>query len=163
MSAQADATAPPDWDSVRACFPAAAACAYLNTAGGGPLSARARAAALSYYEDMCARGDIGWPDWRRRVEQVRAQLGRTLNARPEDVAFCGNASTGLNIAAALAPPGEVVTATNEFPSVTVPWIARGRTMRFLDPGPDGSYILISEMTHCAEVLAMTALDVCRVP
>ncbi|MDE0213502.1 MAG: hypothetical protein OXN22_05410, partial [Deltaproteobacteria bacterium] len=31
---------------------------------------------------------------------------------------------------------------------------------FLDPGPDGGYIFISEMATCAEVLAHTAMDVC---
>jgi len=42
----------------------------------------------------------------------------------------------------------------------IPCLHYGPGGGFLDPGPDGSYILISEMTQCAEVLAMTAVDVC---
>ena len=33
---------------------------------------------------------------------------------------------------------------------------------FLETGPGGSYVLISEMEACAKVLALTALDVCGI-
>ena len=42
----------------------------------------------------------------------------------------------------------------------IPCLHYGPGGGFLDPGPDGSYIFISEMVACAEVLAHTAMDVC---
>ena len=42
----------------------------------------------------------------------------------------------------------------------IPCLHYGPGGGFLDPGPDGSYIFISEMATCAEVLAHTALDLC---
>ncbi len=44
----------------------------------------------------------------------------------------------------------------------IPCLHYGPGGGFLDPGPDGSYIFISEMVTCAEVLAHTAMDVCGV-
>lgn len=158
MSSPAKIECPVDWDAVRACFPAASACTYLNTAGGGPMSSTARAAVLEYYEGMYARGDIGWPDWRDRVEVIRAQLARFLNAGPEDVAFCGNASAALNFAAAIAPPGEVLTGADEFPSVIMPWIVRGRTVRYAESDETGMLTaerLERSMTPRTRVLALS--------
>ena len=42
----------------------------------------------------------------------------------------------------------------------IPCLHYGPGGGFLDPGPDGSYIFISEMVACAKVLAHTAMDVC---
>ena len=42
----------------------------------------------------------------------------------------------------------------------IPCLHYGPGGGFLDPGPDGSYIFISEMVTCAEVLAHTAMDMC---
>ena len=44
----------------------------------------------------------------------------------------------------------------------IPCLHYGPAGGFLDPGPDGSYILIGEMTLATEVLARTAMDVCAV-
>lgn len=42
----------------------------------------------------------------------------------------------------------------------IPCLHYGPGGGFLDPGPDGNYIFISEMAVCAKVLAHTAMDVC---
>ena len=42
----------------------------------------------------------------------------------------------------------------------IPCVYYGPAGGFMEQGPEGSYILISEMVDCAKVLALTALDVC---
>jgi acetylornithine deacetylase len=44
----------------------------------------------------------------------------------------------------------------------IPAVYYGPGGGFLEPGPGGSYIAISEMVACARVLALTALDLCGV-
>jgi acetylornithine deacetylase len=44
----------------------------------------------------------------------------------------------------------------------IPCLHYGPAGGFLETGPGGSYVLISEMEACAKVLALTALDVCGI-
>ena len=158
MSATVKFDSAVNWNTVRSRFPAALRCTYLNTAGGGPLSDAAYEAAQSYYRAVYGEGDLGWPDWQRRVENVRAQVADFLGASDRDIAFLGNASAALNVAAELAPPGEVLTGARELPSVTMPWLVRRRRVRFLDDPGDGVLSLKSveaAMTENTRVLALS--------
>jgi cysteine desulfurase/selenocysteine lyase len=120
-----------DWNELREHFTALKDRVYLNTAGGGPMSREATDAARAYYDEFEREGDARWDDWLDRVETTRAHLARILNAPATTVAFLGNASLGLNFVADMLD-GDVVTLADEFPSVTLPWLARGRSVRFLD-------------------------------
>jgi acetylornithine deacetylase len=42
----------------------------------------------------------------------------------------------------------------------IPCVYYGPGGGFLEQGPEGSYMLISEMVACARVLALTALEAC---
>ena len=42
----------------------------------------------------------------------------------------------------------------------IPCLYYGPRGGFLDPGPDGAYMYITEMVDCAKVLALTALETC---
>ncbi|MBO6575229.1 MAG: aminotransferase class V-fold PLP-dependent enzyme [Rhodothermales bacterium] len=106
-------------------FPALARCTYLNTAGGAPIPDAAHAAAAEYYREAYQQGDVLWNDWMARVDGARAEVGGLVGCAPEHVAFTGNASIGLNLAAALDTPGKVAFAEGEFPSCTLPWLRRG--------------------------------------
>jgi acetylornithine deacetylase len=44
----------------------------------------------------------------------------------------------------------------------IPCLHYGPAGGILEPGPDGGYVLISEMVDCAKVLALTAMDFCGV-
>ncbi|HSS64116.1 MAG TPA: aminotransferase class V-fold PLP-dependent enzyme [Gammaproteobacteria bacterium] len=158
MRASAERHSAVNWESVRSRFPAAIRCAYLNTAGGGPLSDAAYEAAQGYYRAVYGEGDLGWPDWQRRVEGIRAQAAAFLGASARDLAFVGNASAALNAVAELMPPGEVLTGAREFPSVTMPWIVRNRRVRFVDDAGDGVLTLEAvraAMTKDTRVLALS--------
>lgn len=120
-----------DWNGLRAHFPALEDRVYLNTAGGGPMGREAADAARAYYDEFYREGDTRWNVCLERVEKTRAQLARVLNASPRELAFLGNASQGLNLVADMLE-GNVVAFADDFPSVTMPWLQRGRSVRFLD-------------------------------
>ena len=120
-----------DWNALRAHFPALEDRAYLNTAGGGPMGREATDAVRAYYEEFYREGDTRFSACLEHVEKTRAQLARVLNASPRDLAFLGNASQGLNLVADMLE-GNVVAFADDFPSVTMPWLQRGRSVRFLD-------------------------------
>jgi len=120
-----------DWNELREHFTALKDRVYLNTAGGGPMSREAIEAVRAYFDEFFHEGDTRWNDWLERVETTRARLARFLHTSSHDVAFLGNASLGLNFVADMLD-GDVVTLTDEFPSVTMPWLVRGRSVRFLD-------------------------------
>ena len=120
-----------DWNALRAHFPALEDRVYLNTAGGGPMGREATQAARAYYDEFYREGDTRWNACLEHVEETRVQLARILNTSPRDVAFLGNASQGLNLVADMLD-GNVVAFAHDFPSVTMPWLRRGRSVRFLD-------------------------------
>lgn len=125
-------TAMTDWDEVRTHFPALQGRVYLNTAGGGPMCREAVERVRQYYDAFYSEGDTQWDAWLEQVELTRRRLARFLGMASEEVAFLANASQGLNLVAdLLAGEGRVVALADDFPSVTFPWLARGRDVQFL--------------------------------
>jgi cysteine desulfurase/selenocysteine lyase len=126
-----------EWSEIRRHFPALDRAVYLNTAGGGPLCQEAYHNVRAYYEEVFADGDIHWDRHLAEVENTRAKLADMLGASPEEIAFLPNASAGLNHVADLIA-GNVVALADDFPSVTLPWLGRGRQVLFLDSDEDGT-------------------------
>ena len=125
-----------DWDAIRAHFPALHGRVDLNTAGGGPMCREAVERVRQYYDEFYREGDTHWNAWLERVEQTRQKLAGFLGISPDAIAFLANASQGLNlIADLLSGDGRVVALSDDFPSVTMPWLARRRDVEFLE-SPD---------------------------
>ena len=115
-----------DWGRVREEFPVTARWSYLNSAGAGPVSRRAQAAAEQFYRETLEGGDRAWDAWLARRERARADVARLINAEPDEIAFTTNTSAGMNlIVDALEGAGEVVSCELEFPVSTIPWMHRG--------------------------------------
>jgi selenocysteine lyase/cysteine desulfurase len=127
-----------NWAEIRSHFPALAGTVYVNTAGGGPMCREAWEAARGYLDAFYERGDTEWDYWLQRVEEVRGQLAGFLGARPAQVAFLANASSGLNLVADIFEgDGDVLALADDFPSVTLPWLVRGRNLRFVESRANG--------------------------
>lgn len=142
-----------DWNALRAHFPALENQVYLNTAGGGPMGREATDAVRAYYDEFYREGDTRFSACLEHVEETRAQLARVLNTSPRDVALLGNASQGLNLVADMLE-GDVVALADEFPSVTLPWLQRGRSVRFLD-SPDA---IEEALTTETDILAVSLVQ-----
>jgi selenocysteine lyase/cysteine desulfurase len=78
---------------------------------------------------------IRWPEWEGRVEQIRGEVARLINADSEEIAFIASTTQGIGLVAEGFPWNEgdnVVTAADEFASNVYPWMnlaCRGVALR----------------------------------
>jgi selenocysteine lyase/cysteine desulfurase len=91
-----------------------------------------REAVDAFYRELEDEGDAPWDRWLERRDAVRARVARFVGAEPDEVAFVPHTSAGINlIVDLLGDDGPVVTVEPEFPTVTLPWIHRGVSVRFV--------------------------------
>ena len=116
---------PSFWQKIRKDFPVTRSCIYLDHASGGPIPRPVHEKIITFYEEHVREGDLAWPRWIRRREEVREKVARFLHADPSEITFIQSTSQGMNwTAELLAGTGPVLTNESEFPSSTLPWIWR---------------------------------------
>jgi selenocysteine lyase/cysteine desulfurase len=114
-----------DWNDFRTAFPVTRRWAYFDHAAVAPLSGPAQQALAEWAADLTENGDIHEHDWLRRIEAVRQNFGRLLNADALDIAFVKNTSEGVGIIAEGFPwidGDNIVTAAEEYPANVYPWL-----------------------------------------
>ena len=132
-----------DLDTFRRQMPVTRSWAYMDHAAVSPLPEPARAALAEWADDVASNGLVHITRWVARVEEVRKQFGRLLNADPLDVAFVKNTSEGVGIVAEGFPwqlGDNVVTVHDEYPANVYPWMnlaSRGVTLRRVASRPGG--------------------------
>ncbi|MBI3470714.1 MAG: hypothetical protein HY013_05095, partial [Candidatus Solibacter usitatus] len=82
----------PDWQGIRAQFPALAEWTYLNTATYGQLPRCAVEAAAAHFARRDARACADHMEWFGDMDRIRASIGRLIHCLPSDIAFIVNAS-----------------------------------------------------------------------
>ena len=132
-----------DWDRLRRVeFPVTANWAYFDHAGVSPLPRRSGDRMRAWAEEQESNGVVHWPDWERKLDVIRANLARLLNAHADEIAFVNSTTQGIGIVAEGFPWREgdnVVTAAEEYPSNIYPWMNladRGVTTRLV-PSREG--------------------------
>jgi selenocysteine lyase/cysteine desulfurase len=116
--------AAPDWGRFRAQMPVARHWAYFDHAAVAPLSGPARDALSAWARDVAENGDIHWPVWAARLEQVRRQGAALLGAQLDELALIRNTTEGIGLVAEGFPwqaGDNVVLLDDEFPSNRIPW------------------------------------------
>jgi cysteine desulfurase / selenocysteine lyase len=116
---------PDPWQTFRTQMPVAQRLTYLDHAAVAPLSGPARTAIEDWAKQAAEQGDVCWPLWERRVEQVRELAASLIGADTAEVAFVPNTTTGIGLVAEGFPwssGDNVVTLANEFPSNQYPWM-----------------------------------------
>jgi selenocysteine lyase/cysteine desulfurase len=132
-----------DLDTFRNQMPVTRSWAYMDHAAVSPLPEPARAALAEWADDVSANGLVHIGRWVARIEEVRKQFGRLLNADPLDVAFVKNTSEGVGIVAEGLPwetGDNVVTVDQEYPANVYPWMnleSRGVEFRAVRSRPGG--------------------------
>jgi selenocysteine lyase/cysteine desulfurase len=114
-----------NWDTFREAMPVTDKWAYFDHAAVAPLSEPARQAIVSWLAQATAEGDTVWPEWARRIEEIRQTAARLINAQPEEVSLVPNTTTGISLVAegvAWESGDNVVTVAGEFPSNLYPWM-----------------------------------------
>ncbi len=147
MSENKDCIERPDpWEGFRRQMPVARRWAYFDHAAVSPLPLPAQEALLRWAREACDDGDVHWPGWAGRVEELRQSAARMLGATAEEVALIRNTSEGVNFVAEGFPwqaGDNVVTLANEFPTNQYPWLnqsSRGVETRRVVVGPEGAQI-----------------------
>jgi selenocysteine lyase/cysteine desulfurase len=143
------------WEEIRADFPGLAGKVYLNAASTSLTPRPVREAVTAFYRELELGGDRHWGGWLERRESIRRNVARFIGAEPDEIAFVPNTSSGINlIADLLEGDGPVLSDELEFPAVTLPWIHRGVTVRFV-PAVEGVLRLESfvegEAPRCATI------------
>ena len=110
---------------IRALFPIAERCIYLNHAAVSPLPTTTLRAVEAQLRDVHENGSAGFRNWLATKEQARELLANLFGARPEQVAFVRNTSDALSSVAnglTWRPGDNIVTFSREFPSNIYPWL-----------------------------------------
>lgn len=112
-------------DFLRQKMPIAERLVYFDHAAVAPLPVPTRDAIQAWLTEATEQGDVLWPKWAARVEQLRQTAARLIGAEDREIALVPNTTTGINLVAEGYPWREgdnVVTLANEFPSNQYPWM-----------------------------------------
>lgn len=109
----------PDWQAIRAQFPALSNWTYLNSATFGQLPRCALDAVARHWERRDALACADFLDWYTDADRLRQSIARLIHASPADIAFMANASAAMGLVAGgleWQPGDNVVTLAGEFPN-----------------------------------------------
>ncbi len=122
-----------NWDKIREDFPVAKNYVSLNNAAGNVVPKQVFDEVMKYWNDTLYSADCFWEEWLKKVENVRKDAAKFINAKPEEIAFTHSTSEGMNnIAHMIANEGSIITNNLEFPSSTLPWINRKANVVFVE-------------------------------
>jgi selenocysteine lyase/cysteine desulfurase len=105
-------------------FPIVANRIFFDHAKVAPLPMRVREAVNAFVNDVSSYGTVNYGGWMDKVEAVRANFARLINADAGEVAFVKNTSEGISIVANgldWKPGDNVVVPDIEFPANVYPW------------------------------------------
>ena len=101
---------------------------YLSSCSQGALSTPVEASLQEFVESWHTHGNP-WETWVTRMEELRVEFARLINAGPDEVAVTFSVSTALNSLASSLDYRErpkVVTSDFDFPTVGHVWLAQQR-------------------------------------
>ncbi len=106
-----------DWENIRTTqFPALKNLTYIMAGSASPLSEAAYNNGINYFKDMLYFGDIHFDTFCEKIEKVRGIIAEYINAKPYEIAFLPNTSSGMNIIARFINIGEILYPSIEFPA-----------------------------------------------
>ena len=156
-----------DWGSLRESeFPVTRRWAYFDHAATAPLPRRAGDALRAWAAEQENDGVVGWPAREDRLEKIRDNAARLLNAHRDEIAFIQSTTHGIGLIAEGYPwqPGEnVVSAADEYPSNIYPWMnlqSRGVSLRQVESREGRIWIedLAAAIDRSTRVLAISHVE-----
>ncbi len=114
-----------DWARFRQQMPVTSHWAYLDHSAVAPLPLPSVQAIIEWCRQAAAEGDTVWPQWYRRLQQLRQTAANMLNAAEDEIALLPSTTSGISVVAEGYPwqvGDNVVTLENEFPSNVYPWM-----------------------------------------
>lgn len=144
-----------DWSRYREQnFPIARNWRYFDHAAVSPLPGPTRQAIQRWLDQATEEGDTVWPDWARRLEEIRGTAANLIAADSTEMAFIPSTSFGISLIAEgldWQAGDNVVLPAGEFPSNLYPWMnlqSRGVELRIVPTGPHGEFTPEQVAEHC---------------
>lgn len=160
-------TTQPDWESVRAEFPALVNRTFLNTATFGQLPRSATNAVARHFEHRDELACADFLEWFDDMDEIRGSLGELIHCSAEDIAFVPNAATGLSLlmnGIDWKAGDRVVSLENEFPNnLYWPSLLKSQGVEFLAVPWGELYSKLTEETRLVIVSTVNYSTGFRVP
>jgi selenocysteine lyase/cysteine desulfurase len=106
-------------------FPITEKYIYLDHAGIAPISRRVVSSIERFLSEAMRSGAFLYPEWTKKVVEVRRSAARLINAAEDEIAFVRSTSHGLSLIAAgldWRQGDNVLIYEKEFPSNLYPWV-----------------------------------------
>ena len=138
----------------------------LRSCRSSPLPRRSAEVLHAWAIEQANDGVVGWPARERRVEKIRDQVARLINADRDEIAFVASTTHGIGLIAEGFPwrdGDNVVSAAEEYPSNIYPWMnlaSRGVTLRQVESRDGRIWLddLAAAMDHATRVLAISHVE-----
>ncbi|MGB3468983.1 MAG: aminotransferase class V-fold PLP-dependent enzyme [Cyclobacteriaceae bacterium] len=128
-----------DWQRIREEFPVTDSYTYLNTASSGAIAKQTATAITDFYTDQLHHAAIHRNEWLQVISSARKRAADLLNSSADQIGFVGDVSSAMNyVADKISPKKQIILIRGDFPSVNIPWVMRGFTIRWVDQEPDHS-------------------------
>ncbi len=144
-----------DTQKLRAHFPMTSEWNYVNHATHGPFPTQTSEAISNLAHAWTSPADLDHDENDRTANAVRQMIARTINGKPENIAFTGSLAESMSLAAAgldWKPGDNCVIPEHEFPSVVYPFLnleRRGVTVRFA-PKDDAGFTSVDRIRETAD-------------
>lgn len=145
----------PDWQKIRAEFPALSHWTFLNTATFGQMPRAGTEAAARHFAQRDEFACADFMDWFDDADRIRGVCARLVHCEAADIAFIQNASTALSLLLGgidWKAGDRVVTLENEFPNHYYhPLFLGNRGVEFVETTWDRFYDAITPSTRLVAI------------
>ncbi|HZS43594.1 MAG TPA: aminotransferase class V-fold PLP-dependent enzyme, partial [Blastocatellia bacterium] len=86
-------------DDIRKLFPITERYTYLDHASVAPVSTDVIDGMNWFLRDVQSGGPVNFPQWMKRMHEVKEMVGRLINGRAAQIAFVASTSEGVSIIA----------------------------------------------------------------
>lgn len=149
----------PDWDSIRAQFPALRHLTYLNTAGTGLIPESMLGFMQQQLGAYAQGGSRAFLQLLDRVEEVRELAARMIGADTGEVAFVPSVAIGMQYLARMFGNLRTVAAlADDFPTVRSAWELFGFTMHDFHALENGEIPLQTIANCSADILTISQVQ-----
>jgi cysteine desulfurase/selenocysteine lyase len=157
----------PDWEAVRAEFPALANWTFLNTATYGQLPKRSVDAVNGHFARRDALACTDFLEWFDDADAIRSSIAKLIHCSPGDIAFIPNAATALGLlmsGVSWEAGDQVIALEHEFPNnLYWPSLLKASGVEFLEVPWNRLYESLTERTRLVLVSAVNYSTGFRVP
>ncbi len=98
---------------------------YCNNSAVAPIPVSTQNLITKFLQEYSHYGSLNYPEWINKVEKIRENFAKFLNASKDEIAFVKNTSTGLSIIAngiKWNKGDEIIILEKEFPANIYPWL-----------------------------------------